>query len=59
MSTLFNKWALAGLIAANLLSLAQAQTGASVSKIVVPFAAGGARELPARSIQQELSKELG
>lgn len=59
MSTLFNKWALAGLIAANLLSLAQAQTGASVSKIVVPFAAGGARELPARSIQQELSKEMG
>jgi len=59
MNTLFNKWALAGLMAANLLSLAQAQTGASVSKIVVPFAAGGARELPARSIQQELSKEMG
>jgi len=59
MSTLFNKWALAGLMAANLLSLAQAQTGASASKIVVPFAAGGARELPARSIQQELSKEMG
>jgi len=39
--------------------LAHAQTGASASKIVVPFAAGGARELPARSIQQELSKEMG
>lgn len=59
MNTPFHKWALAGLMAANLLSLAQAQTGASASKIVVPFAAGGARELPARSIQQELSKEMG
>jgi len=59
MNTLFNKWALAGLMAANLLNLAHAQTGASASKIVVPFAAGGARELPARSIQQELSKEMG
>ena len=59
MNTPFHKWALAGLMATNLLSLAQAQTGASASKIVVPFAAGGARELPARSIQQELSKEMG
>ena len=59
MNTPFHKWALAGLMAANLLNLAQAQTGASASKIVVPFAAGGARELPARSIQQELSKEMG
>ena len=59
MNTTFHKWALAGLMAANLLNLAQAQTSASASKIVVPFAAGGARELPARSIQQELSKEMG
>ena len=59
MNTPFHKWVLAGLMAANLLSLAQAQTSASASKIVVPFAAGGARELPARSIQQELSKEMG
>jgi tripartite-type tricarboxylate transporter receptor subunit TctC len=36
-----------------------AQAGAAVSKIIVPFAAGGARELPARAIQNELSKELG
>jgi tripartite-type tricarboxylate transporter receptor subunit TctC len=36
-----------------------AQVGGSVSRIVVPFAAGGAREFPARAIQQELSRELG
>jgi len=34
-----------------------AQVGGSVSKIVVPFAAGGAREMPARVIQDELNKE--
>lgn len=37
----------------------QAQIGASVSRIIVPFAAGGAREMPVRVIQQELGKELG
>lgn len=37
-------------------SLAQ---GASVGRIVVPFSAGGAREMPARIIQQELGKETG
>jgi len=30
-----------------------------VSRIIVPFAAGGAREMPARAIQQELSQETG
>lgn len=37
---------------------AWAQVGAAVSRIIVPFAAGGAREMPARAIQQELSREL-
>lgn len=36
-----------------------AQTGAAVGRIVVPFSAGGAREMPARIIQQELGKETG
>jgi len=35
-----------------------AQAGTAVSRIVVPFAAGGAREMPARAIQQELGREL-
>ncbi len=38
---------------------AWAQVGAGVSRIVVPFAPGGAREMPARAIQQELGRELG
>ena len=38
---------------------AWAQVGAAVSRIIVPFAPGGAREMPARAIQQELSRELG
>lgn len=38
--------------------IAWPQVGAAVSRIVVPFAPGGAREMPARAIQQELSKEL-
>jgi tripartite-type tricarboxylate transporter receptor subunit TctC len=38
---------------------AWAQVGANVSRIVVPFAPGGAREMPARAIQQELGRELG
>jgi tripartite-type tricarboxylate transporter receptor subunit TctC len=37
---------------------AMAQVGAGVSRIIVPFGAGGAREMPARAIQQELGKEL-
>lgn len=48
--------------AAALAALAQpawAQVGAGVSRIVVPFAPGGAREMPARAIQHELSRELG
>jgi len=32
---------------------------AAVTRIVVPFAAGGAREMPARMIQNELGKEMG
>jgi tripartite-type tricarboxylate transporter receptor subunit TctC len=47
-----------GLVMA-LMNSAWAQVGAGVARIVVPFAAGGARELPARSIQQELSQEMG
>ncbi len=38
---------------------AWAQAGATVSRISVPFAPGGAREMPARAIQHELSRELG
>ncbi len=38
---------------------ASAQPGADVARVIVPFAAGGAREVPARLIQQELGKELG
>jgi tripartite-type tricarboxylate transporter receptor subunit TctC len=34
-----------------------AQVGGNVSRVIVPFAAGGARELPIRTIQQELSAE--
>jgi tripartite-type tricarboxylate transporter receptor subunit TctC len=48
--------------AAALAALAQpswAQVGGNVSRIVVPFAPGGAREMPARAIQQELGRELG
>lgn len=36
---------------------AQAQTG--VARIIVPFSAGGAREMPVRLIQPELNKETG
>jgi tripartite-type tricarboxylate transporter receptor subunit TctC len=35
-----------------------AQSG-GVSRIIVPFAPGGAREMPARAIQHELSQETG
>ncbi|MDH4376799.1 MAG: tripartite tricarboxylate transporter substrate-binding protein [Ramlibacter sp.] len=38
---------------------ALAQSGGATGRIVVPFAAGGAREAPARAIQQELGTETG
>ncbi len=50
------------LVAGGLLSWAgagMAQGMGNVSRIVVPFAAGGAREMPARLILQDLEKELG
>lgn len=48
------------LLGAGLLALAGTSAAqSSVPRIVVPFAAGGAREMPARAIQQELNKELG
>lgn len=47
----------AGALALGLPALAQ--MGGSISRIVVPFASGGAREFPARAIQQELGRELG
>jgi tripartite-type tricarboxylate transporter receptor subunit TctC len=37
----------------------RAQSGGNVQRIIVPFAPGGAREMPARAIQNELNKELG
>ena len=43
----------------SVMGTAWAQGTGGVSRIVVPFGAGGARELPARAIQQELGKELG
>jgi len=36
-----------------------AQSNKTVGKIVVPFAPGGARELPARAMYQEMARELG
>jgi tripartite-type tricarboxylate transporter receptor subunit TctC len=38
---------------------ARAQSGGGVSRIIVPFAPGGAREMPARAIQNELNKAMG
>jgi tripartite-type tricarboxylate transporter receptor subunit TctC len=38
---------------------ALAQAGGNVSRIIVPFAPGGAREAPARAILNELAAELG
>lgn len=37
----------------------RAQPGGKVGRIIVPFAAGGARELPARIVQQDLNEETG
>lgn len=50
------------LLGAALLTMAgasAAQGSGNVARIIVPFAAGGAREMPARVIQQDLGKELG
>ena len=53
------------LVASTLVALAAgipgayAQSGSGVSRIIVPFAPGGAREMPARAIQNELNKALG
>ena len=49
---------LASLLSAGL-NKAFAPSSGNVSRIIVPFAAGGAREMPARAIQQELSQETG
>ena len=49
---------MAALLSAGL-GRACAQSSGNVSRIIVPFAAGGAREMPARAIQQELSQETG
>ena len=48
---------LAALLSAGL-GKAFAQSG-GVSRIIVPFAPGGAREMPARASQQEVSQETG
>lgn len=45
-------------VAASLTHDALAQNLGGLGRIVVPFGAGGAREMPARAIQQELGKEL-
>ena len=50
---------LSGGLALGLPGNAMAQAGGNVSRIVVPFAPGGAREAPARAIQQELGTETG
>ena len=49
---------MAALLSAGL-GRAFAQSSGNVSRIIVPFAAGGASEMPARAIQQELSQETG
>ena len=49
---------MAALLSAGL-GRAFAQSSGNVSRIIVPFAAGGAREMPARAVQQELSQETG
>jgi tripartite-type tricarboxylate transporter receptor subunit TctC len=53
------RWALAALACGALASPAAAQAGGQVMRIVVPFAAGGAREVLARSFYSELSAALG
>ncbi len=46
-------------VAAALPGAPRAQSGSGIARIIVPFAAGGARELPARAIYNEFGKELG
>jgi len=50
---------LSGGLALGLPGSALAQAGGNVSRIVVPFAPGGAREAPARAIHNELGAETG
>ena len=47
-----------GLAAVALAAVSVGATAQAVSRIIVPFGAGGARELPARAIQGELSKAM-
>src|SRR5712691_5944843 len=49
----------ASLLCAALVGPAAAQAGGKVVRIVVPFAAGGAREVLARSFYSELGAGLG
>src|SRR5882724_8669287 len=51
--------ALAALVCSALAAPTMAQPGGKVMRIVVPFAAGGAREVLARSFQGELAAALG
>ncbi|VCU69534.1 Tripartite tricarboxylate transporter family receptor [Pigmentiphaga humi] len=48
-----------GIAAAAPIHAVQAQIGGPVTRIVVPFAPGGARELLARTFYQEVAQELG
>lgn len=48
---------LLAMAAAPLAGFAHAQGG--IGRIIVPFAAGGAREMPARAIADEMAQELG
>jgi tripartite-type tricarboxylate transporter receptor subunit TctC len=45
-------------VAASLSDTTWAQNVGGLGRIIVPFGAGGAREMPARAIQQEFGKEL-
>ena len=51
-------WAGLGVMALPVPSLAQSPNSA-MGRIIVPFAAGGAREMPARAIYQEMAQALG
>jgi len=51
------QWILA-VVAASLSDTTWAQNVGGLGRIIVPFGAGGAREMPARAIQQEFGKEL-
>lgn len=45
-------------LAASLTETTLAQSLGGLGRIIVPFGAGGAREMPARAIQQEFGKEM-